>query len=174
MRGLRHAVAVLIAASSLAPLSAQTPTGTVRGRVTDATSQPLGGVTLSIGTRAALSQTDGRYVITNVPAGSDSLHARLIGYAPAGQSVTVAGGETVTADVTMSAQAVRLSEIVVVGYGTKRAGELTGSQAQVGSADFNPGNISSPQQLIANKIPGVQVVENNQPGGGMSIRIRGH
>src|SRR5258706_9822261 len=128
MRGLRHVVAVLIAASSLAPLSAQTPTGTVRGRVTDATSQPLGGVTLSIGTRAALSQTDGRYVITNVPAGSDSPHARLIGYAPAGQSGTVAGGETVTAPVTMSAQAGRPAGVGGVRYGTQTGGGVTGTQ----------------------------------------------
>jgi len=128
MRGIRYCIAVGLAFLSTAPLGAQTSTGTVRGRVTDAaTQQPVSGVTLSIGVRAALSQADGRYVITNVPAGSDSLRARVIGYAPAAQAVTVAGGDTVTADVAMTAQAVGLAAVVVVGYGEQTAGNITGA-----------------------------------------------
>lgn len=174
MRGIRYCIAVGLAFLSTAPLGAQTSTGTVRGRVTDAaTQQPVSGVTLSIGVRAALSQADGRYVITNVPAGSDSLRARVIGYAPAAQAVTVAGGDTVTADVAMTAQAVGLAAVVVVGYGEQTAGNITGAVKQVNAGEFNTGRIITPQALIQGKVAGVQVVDNNEPGGGLSIRIRG-
>jgi iron complex outermembrane receptor protein len=174
MRGLRYCFAVVLALLSIAPLRAQTPTGTVRGHVTDAaTQQPLAGVTVTIGSRAAPTQADGRYSISGVPAGTATVRARMIGYAPATQDVTIAGGDTVTVDLALAAQAVRLSEVVVVGYGTQRAGDITGSTAQVASKDFNPGSITSPQQLIENKVAGVQVVDNNEPGGGLSIRIRG-
>src|SRR5258708_25857525 len=60
-----------------------------------------------------------------------------------------------------------------MGYGAQRAGDVTGSASKLSAKDFNPGSIISPQQLIASKVAGVQVVDNNQPGGGISIRIRG-
>jgi len=156
-----------------APLCAQ-ETGAVRGRVTDqATQQPLSGVTITVANRSALSQSDGRYLVTAVAAGSYTLRARMIGYGAATQEVTVAGGDTVTVDLSMTGQAVRLSEVVVVGYGTQRAGDITTAVTQVSSKDFNTGTIVSAQQLIENKIAGVQVVDNNEPGGGLSIRVRG-
>src|SRR5690242_5618147 len=174
MRGLRCCIAVGLAVLFTAPLGAQSATGTVRGRVTDATSQqPLAGVTVSVGIRAALSQADGRYVITNVPAGSDSVRARLIRYGPAAQAITIAGGDTLTADMALSAQAVGLAAVVVVGYGQQTAGNITGAVTQVNSGEFNTGRIITPQALIQGKVAGVQVVDNNEPGGGLSIRIRG-
>ncbi len=174
MRGLRHAVAVLVAAASIAPLSAQTPTGTVRGQIVDnATRMPLSGVAVVIGARGALSRDDGRYTITGVPAGTDSVRARLIGYGPGSKTVTVAGGDTVSADFDLVPQSVHLASVVVVGYGQQRAGDVTTAVSQVASKDFNTGPVVTPQTLIENKIAGVQVIDNNQPGGGISIRIRG-
>jgi len=80
-----------------APLCAQ-ETGAVRGRVTDqATQQPLSGVTITVANRSALSQGDGRYLVTGVPAGSYTLRARMIGYALADQPVTV-GSDTAVVD----------------------------------------------------------------------------
>ncbi len=171
VRGLLGALLVVI---GIAPLRAQQPTGTIRGRVTDAASQePLAAATVTFGTRGALTSADGHYVITGVPASSDSLRARIVGYAPASQFVTVAGGDTVTVDLTMTRQAIGLSEIVVTGYGEQRAGNISGAVKQVTSAEFNTGRIVTPQALIQGKVAGVQVVDNNEPGGGLSIRIRG-
>ncbi|HEU5219891.1 MAG TPA: SusC/RagA family TonB-linked outer membrane protein, partial [Gemmatimonadales bacterium] len=52
-------------------------------------------------------------------------------------------------------------------------GNITGAVTQVAAADFNTGRIVSPEELIRGKVPGVQVSDNNEPGGGVSIRIRG-
>jgi TonB-dependent starch-binding outer membrane protein SusC len=68
---------------------------------------------------------------------------------------------------------VSLSEIVVTGYGTQQAGNITGAVTQVSAAEFNTGRIVTPQALIQGKVAGVQVVDNNQPGGALKIRIRG-
>src|SRR2546427_6564021 len=111
MRRAECVIGALLAVLWVAPLGAQQATGTVRGRVTDgATQQPLSGVTVAVGSRAAQAQNDGRYVITAVPAGSYSVRARVIGYTPATQPVTVAGGDTVVVDFTLNAQAIGLSE----------------------------------------------------------------
>src|SRR5258708_233839 len=118
MRGLRYCIAVVLAFLSTAPLRAQTSTGTVRGRVTDgATLQPLAGVTVSVRSHAAVTLADGRYLITNVPAGSESVPARPIGYAPAAHALPAAGRGTGAADFTRTAQAIRLSHGVVLGDG---------------------------------------------------------
>jgi iron complex outermembrane receptor protein len=164
----------LLAVLGTTSLGAQVATGTVRGRVTDAgTRQPVSGVHLALGTRSVVSQMDGSYILAGVPAGSDSLRARMIGYAPMAQLVTVAGGDTVTVDFAITAQAIALSELVVVGYGAQTAGTITGAVKQITSSEFNTGRIITPQQLIQGKVAGVQVVDNNEPGGGLSIRIRG-
>ncbi len=174
MKRAECVIGALLAVLWLAPLGAQQPTGTIRGHVSDgATHQPLSGVTVAVGSRGALSQADGRYLITGVPAGTDTVRTRMIGYAPARQSVTVVGGDTVVVDLALSPQAVGLSEIVVTGYGTQRVGNITGAVARVSSAEFNTGRIVTPQALIQGKVAGVQVVDNNEPGGGLKIRIRG-
>ena len=174
MRRAGCVIAALLAVLWVAPLRAQQASGTIRGRVTNAaTQQPLAGVSVTVGRRAAVTRADGGYLLNDVPAGTDTVRARLIGYAPAKQPVTVAGGDTVTVDLAMTARAVSLASVVVVGYGTQRAGDLTTSASQLSADDFNTGTITSPQQLIENKIPGVQVVDSNEPGGGLSIRVRG-
>lgn len=174
MRPLRYFTGALLAVLCTAPLGAQEPTGAIRGRVSDAaTRQPLSGVTVTVGTRNALTQADGAYFITGVTAGATSVRARMLGYAPSAQPVTIVAGQTVTADLAMTAQAVGLSEIVVTGYGEQRAGDITGAVSAVSSEEFNTGRIVSAAQLISAKAPGVEVVDNNEPGGGLTVRIRG-
>jgi len=156
------------------PLRAQQPSATVRGQVVDsATRQPVVGAQVSVAGRAAISGNDGRYVITGVRAGSDTVRARRIGYAPASQAVTILGTATVVADFAMTQQAIGLAELVVTGYGTQSAGDITGAVSHVTTQDFNVGNIPTPQLLIENKVAGVEIVDNNDVGGGLSLRIRG-
>jgi TonB-dependent starch-binding outer membrane protein SusC len=157
-----------------APLAAQQPTGTIRGRITDnSTQQPIAGVTVAVGTRSAQTRDDGRYTITGVAAGSDLLKARMIGYGQANQPVMVAGGDTVTVDLALVPQAIGLSAVVVTGYGTQSAGNITGAANNLTPDKFNPGPAVNASDLMQGKVPGVQVIDNNEPGGGLAIRIRG-
>jgi TonB-dependent starch-binding outer membrane protein SusC len=173
-RRVRYLTGALLAVLWVAPVSAQESSGTVIGRITDgATQEAISGVTVSVGSRGALTQAEGRYIIAGVPAGTYTLRATMLGYGEATRTVTVTAGETVVADLSMTVQALGLSEIVVVAYGQQRAGNVTGSVQQVTPADFNKGRIVSPEQLIQSKVAGVQIVDNNEPGGGNSIRIRG-
>jgi len=123
MRRIHYLLCALLALTWTAPLVAQqATTGTIRGRITDNTSQqPIIGARISVGGRSAVTGSDGRYTITDVPSGSDLLHARLIGYLAANQPVMVAGGETVVVDIALTASAVNLSAVVVTGYGVQRA-----------------------------------------------------
>jgi len=174
MRRVRFIFGALLAVLWVAPLRAQQATGTVRGRVTDdATQQPLAGAAVTIGGHRVASDLDGRFVVNDVSAGADSVQVRMIGYSPATKAVTVLAGQTVLVDVTMTQQAVQLSAIVAVGYGSEREGDITGAVSQLTPADFNTGTIISPDQLIEAKVAGVQVLNNNQPGGGLTLRIRG-
>jgi TonB-dependent starch-binding outer membrane protein SusC len=174
MRRRRYLLAALLALSWIAPLRAQAQSGNIHGRVTnEGNGQPLSGATVSYGSRSTQTRLDGQYVLTGVSAGTDTLRARLIGYNPTTRILTVSPGQMVEANLIMSARAVALSEIVVTGYGEQRAGNITGAVTQVSAADFNTGRIISPEELIRSKVPGVQVVDNNEPGGGLSLRIRG-
>jgi TonB-linked SusC/RagA family outer membrane protein len=159
----------------VAPLRAQQPTGAVRGGVIDeATRQPIAGVMVTAGDRQALSQADGRYSITLVPPGTYTVRARMLGYAPVTQSVTVVGGQETVVDFAMTGRAVSLSEIVVTGYGEQRVGDISGAVSEVTPKAFNPGTIVDPLQLIQSKVAGVQVVaSSNEPGAYTSVLIRG-
>jgi TonB-linked SusC/RagA family outer membrane protein len=174
MRRVRYVVGALLAVIWIAPVRAQEPAGTVRGRVVeDATQQPLARVTVAVGARGALTQTDGSFIITSVPAGQGTLRVRMLGYAPVTRPVSVVANQTVVVDVAMTAQAISLAEIVVTGYGEQRAGDITGAVSQITPDEFNPGRIVTPALLVQSKVAGVQVVESNEPGGGTTIRIRG-
>ena len=73
-----------------------------------------------------------------------------------------------------SEDAKTLGEVVVVGYGTQRKKDLTGSISTISDRNFQKGNIVSPEQLIAGKIAGVAVTApSGAPGAGSRIRIRG-
>ena len=92
-RAAVNSVWVTLGAALLAvPASAQS-TGGIRGTVTDAaTSQPIGGVTVSIGSLLAVTHADGTYRLSSVAAGTDTLRARMIGYTPVARVVTVVAG----------------------------------------------------------------------------------
>ena len=174
MRRVRFVIAALLTVLGIAPLGAQEPTGTIRGRVVDEGSQqPLARVTVAVGARGGPTQADGSYIITGIPQGPATLRVRMLGYAPVTRTVSVVGGQTTVVDVAMTAQAVTLSEVVVTGYGEQSAGDITGAVSQITPDEFNPGRITVPAQLLQGKVAGVQVVDNNEPGGGTSIRIRG-
>jgi iron complex outermembrane receptor protein len=174
MRGLRYGSGLLLAAVWVVSLQAQEPGGTIRGRVTDESSQlPLQGATVRVGSQNTQTQANGVYLLTGIPAGADTLSVTMIGYAPVARAVTLSAGETLEIDVVLAPRATELAELVVVGYGEQRQGNVTGALTNVTAQEFNKGRVITPTELIQNKVAGVQVVENTEPGGRTSIRIRG-
>ncbi|MGH7448228.1 MAG: TonB-dependent receptor plug domain-containing protein, partial [Longimicrobiales bacterium] len=172
----RRWITMLLTAVLLVPgaVDAQGATGTVTGRITDAESlQPLAGVTVTIGSRSTVSRDDGRFLFSAVPAGRHQLEARVIGYAVLTRDIEVAAGQTVVVDLALEGRAIVLEDIVAIGYGQTRTRDVTGSVAQVSADEFNTGRIVSPEQLIQGKVAGVQIYDTGEPGGGVSIRIRG-
>jgi iron complex outermembrane receptor protein len=144
----------------------------VTGKVTDSKDgTPLVGVTVMVKgtTRGAQTGTDGSFRLS-VPANATTLVITSLGYTT--QEVAIGSG-TVNVSLVAGAGAT-LNEVVVIGYGTQRKKDLTGSVVSVSEKDFQQGVISSPEQLIAGKVAGVQVTTNSgAPGDGSRIRIRG-
>jgi hypothetical protein len=108
--------------------------GVVTGRVSDAsTGAPLSGAQVTIvGTQlGSLTAADGRYSITGVPDGAREVRAAMIGYGAGSQRVTVANGQTATANFSLAPEAVALEGIVAIGYGTQERRDVTGAVGSV-------------------------------------------
>ena len=168
--------ATALLALSAGSIAAQGTTGRVVGRVSETSSQgPLANVTVNIigTTLGALTRPDGGFTLLAVQPGVYKLRAARIGYAQKEVSVTVVAGETATVDVNLDANATQLASVVTVGYGTVEAKDRTGVAETITEKQFNTGRVISPEQLIQAKVAGVQVVDNNEPGGGINLRIRG-
>ncbi|MEA2764800.1 MAG: hypothetical protein QOK07_1204, partial [Gemmatimonadaceae bacterium] len=161
------------------PVVAQSPIGTITGRVTDASlgrGLPDVQVTVS-GTRiGALTGPNGEYMLTGVPAGQRSITVRRIGYQPVSQTVQVIPGATSTADVALGVSAINLSEVVVTGTGTATEKRKVGTNiATVDSALISRSQAVTVDQAMQGKIPGAQISQNSGSpgGGGISVRLRG-
>lgn len=144
----------------------------ITGKVTDAKDgAAMNGATVSIkGTRTAVqTQADGTFSIS-VPSAATTLVVSSVGFGT--QEVSIEGKTSVT--VILQATNASLGEVVVVAYGTRRRGDLTGSVTAVSAKDFQKGNINSPEQLLQGKVAGLQITTGGgSAGGGSRIRIRG-
>lgn len=142
----------------------------VSGKVTDASNgSPLIGATVYVKgtTNGTATNLDGMYSIS-VPKGS-TLVFSSVGYAT--QEITVTEA---TLNVVLAVSTEQLQEVVVIGYGTVKKSDVTGSITTVGPKDFNKGAITSPQELLMGKAAGVVVeAPTGAPGAGSTIRIRG-
>ena len=175
---LRFLLLLLLSLSAALPAAwAQSGTGTVSGRVTDAKKEGLPGVTVLIEGTSLGSSTnaDGTFTIGNVPAGERVLVISFVGYSGARQPITVVAGQTTTAaPQSLMENATALGEAVVIAYGTARRQDLTGAVEQISEKQFVKGQVTNPEQLVQGKVAGVQITTGGgQPGAGTTILIRG-
>ncbi|MET3499412.1 MULTISPECIES: SusC/RagA family TonB-linked outer membrane protein [Mucilaginibacter] len=145
----------------------------ITGKVTDKKDgSPLIGVSVvtAVGAQGgAITATDGSYKIS-VPANTASLTFTYVGFLNA----TVPLNGRTSVDVQMEEANRALNEVVVIGYGTQKVKDATGSVATLGAKDFNKGVIATPEQLLQGRIAGVQVTPSSgEPGAGATINIRG-
>ncbi|MEO6537365.1 MAG: SusC/RagA family TonB-linked outer membrane protein [Ferruginibacter sp.] len=142
----------------------------VTGRVTNSVDGTgMAGVTVTVkGTNSAVqTANDGSFKIT-APENAVLIFSDV---SSVKQEVRLAGKSSV--DVSLAPSNQRLNEVVVVAYGTRRRGDLTGAVTSVSAKDFQKGNINSSEQLLVGKVPGLEVTTGGgSAGGGSKIRIR--
>lgn len=147
-------------------------TRVLTGKVVDENASPLAGATIKVkGSTVATSSNAGGDFSVEIPTDAKSLEVSFIGYLT--KDVPISGN-----DITIALEPNAdhgLDEVVVIGYGTARKKDLTGAMVTIGAKDFNKGLMTSPDQLIQGKTPGVMVINNTgQPGGSTTVRIRGN
>lgn len=143
---------------------------TVRGIVTDRAGEPLIGVSVLVkGTTVGnITDLDGAYTLSVPNASSATLVFSYIGYT----TVEMAVNNRQQVNITLSEDVQALEEVVVVGYGTRRAGEVTGSISKVSADDIQKLAVVDVGEALKN-VPGVTTMQSNTPGGEPTIRIRG-
>ncbi|MDB5249430.1 MAG: outer membrane protein SusC, starch binding [Segetibacter sp.] len=143
----------------------------VKGKITRDDGTTLPGVTVQVkGTTTGVSSdNNGEYSIA-VSKPSDVLVFTSVGFT----DHEVAVKNQTSIDVRMHSANTKLNDVVVIGYGTQRQKDVTGSVSSISAKDFNTGPQLSPQQLIQGKMAGVNIAQNSgKPGGSNTIRIRG-
>jgi iron complex outermembrane receptor protein len=144
---------------------------TVSGIVTDG-NEPLIGVTVQVKGNSKLgtvTDLNGHYSINVTSAGTILVYS-YVGFETTERMV----GNDSKIDIQLKINSKNLDEVVVVGYGTMKKSDLTGSVSQLKSEDFKSGNDLSAQQLMQGAFAGVNISQNSgKPGGSTTIRVRG-
>lgn len=144
---------------------------TVSGIVTDG-NEPLIGVTVQVKGNSKLgtvTDLNGHYTLNVTSAGTILVYS-YVGFETTERMV----GNDSKIDIQLKTNSKNLDEVVVVGYGTMKKSDLTGSVSQLKSEDFKSGNDLSAQQLMQGAFAGVNISQNSgKPGGSTTIRVRG-
>jgi TonB-linked SusC/RagA family outer membrane protein len=143
----------------------------VTGIVTEKNGTPIPGVNVMVTgtTQGALTDADGKYSL-EVPSGSKSLTFSFVGM----ESQVVSIGSLTKIDATMAEAAIGLEEVVVVGYGTQKKIDLTGSVSVVSAKEYENAPKTDVLDAMQGKVAGVQIINNSgSPGVAKQILIRG-
>ncbi len=156
---------------SLTWLASEAQEKVVSGKITDNALKGIPGVSITVKNQnlGTTTNAEGEFRLS-VPAGTTTLVVSSVGF----ESREIDISNTSTVNLILNQNTAALNEVIVVGYGTVRKKDLTGSVTAISAKDFNKGPITTPEQLIAGKVAGVQITSNGgAPGAGSRIRIRG-
>ncbi len=145
---------------------------TITGKITDDKSNPVTGASVVVkgGKTGTTTDASGNFSL-NVPAGTTDVTVSYVGFTL--QDVDVSSSSAIT--VSLKPDNSSLTDVVVVGYGTSQKKDITGSVVSLKAKNFNQGVINTPDQLLQNKIPGVEVTNNSgMPGSATTVKIRGN
>ncbi|WBL24326.1 SusC/RagA family TonB-linked outer membrane protein [Zunongwangia sp. HGR-M22] len=142
----------------------------INGVVKDNNDMPIPGASVyvkdtNIGTA---TDFDGNFRLT-IPANAETLSITFVGY----QRANVAISNQTEFDITLQEDTNTLDEIVVVGYGTEKRENITASISSVAPEEIQSLPKANVTEMLQGRMPGVQVMSDNRPGGGTSIRVRG-
>ncbi|MGC4102182.1 SusC/RagA family TonB-linked outer membrane protein [Ferruginibacter sp.] len=144
---------------------------TVTGTVTDSKGEPVSGVSVTVKgtTKGTSTNAQGVFTLNGVASGATLV---FTGSGFASQEAKAGSGPV---NITLAASISNLNEVVVIGYGTVRKKDVTGAVASVQAKDFNQGVIAAPDQLLQNKVAGLEVTNTSgQPGVAATVKIRGN
>jgi TonB-dependent starch-binding outer membrane protein SusC len=145
--------------------------GKVSGTVTDEKGVPIPGATVTVKgtTQGILTDVTGKYTLNNVTQNSTLIFS-FVGMTS--QEIPI--NNQITIDVVLKVQPIGLDEVVVIGYGTVRKKDVTGSVASVQTTEQIKTPVISTEQLLEGRVSGVLVTQqHSEPGAAFSIRIRG-
>ena len=165
----------VLALAAAGPLEGQA-TGQIAGIVRNNDGQPMAYATVMVrGTKiSGVTGTDGRYTLSEVPAGSYTVVAALIGYGFSTAMVSVVEGQVTQLDFALEARAVQLEGVAVVGYGTQEKRTVTGAVSTLTAAQLAETPTFNAIKAMQDRLPGVDITNaGNKPGDSVSIRIRG-
>lgn len=143
---------------------------TVKGKVVDETGEPLIGATVQQKgtTLGDITDIEGDFSLI-VPSDA-TLLVSFIGF----QSIEVTtGGKTELGTITLVSDLKELDQVVVIGYGTQRKADLTGSVTVVDTEEMKKVSKSNISTMLQGKVAGVRITSDGQPGADPSVRIRG-
>ncbi len=141
------------------------------GSVTDKSSdQPLPGVNVIVKgtTNGTITDFDGKFTLSNLKNG-DVIEFSFVGF----KTVDVAYSNQKNLQIALQEDNAQLDEVVLVGYGTVRKKDATGSVTQITTKDFNKGANVTAENLLNGRVAGLTINTGGAPGSGSAIRIRG-
>src|ERR1700722_14868395 len=144
---------------------------TVTGKVSDEKGNPVSGATVIVkgAKNGTATDTAGNFSLS-VPAAARQLQVTSVGFA--GVSFPIGSGSNLS--ITITSEGTSLNDVVVVGYGTARRKDVTGSVASIGAKDFNQGAITTPMDQVQGKVPGLVITTpDGDPNSNPQIRLRG-
>lgn len=147
----------------------------LKGTVRDSVGTPLFNTKVMIEGlgKGAVTNDLGQYLINDIPAGEYTVLFRNLEFKSLQKKVNLTAGEVYVLDIMLSNEKA-FDEVLVIGYGTTRTTDLTGSASVIKEDDFLKGNVGTPEQLIMGKAAGVKINTNDgAPGSGSTIRLRG-
>jgi len=145
---------------------------TVTGVITSVEGEPLIGATLKVkGTNnGTTTDFDGQYTIRIKEVENAVFEVAYLGY----ESKEVSIGNQKTVNIELDEASEILDELVVIGYATKKRTDVVGAISSIEAEDFNKGVISTAEQLLQAKVPGVRITSSSgEPGAGVNLTIRG-
>ncbi len=164
---------------SAGSLYAQNTSYVIKGVVTeDRTNQPIPGASVKISNKVieTSTNTNGNFEIkASLPAGKYELTFNYLGYTQKTSTVELGKQATVTVNVSLTEDLVRLNEIIVTGTSVATSRKTLGNAiSTVGAKDFANSNANSIDQALSGKLSGAQITQNSgNPAGGVSVRLRG-
>src|SRR5256885_2638904 len=165
----------VLALAAAGPLEGQA-TGQITGIVKNSDGQPTASATVMVrGTKlSTVTGTDGRYTLPEVPPGSYTVVAALIGYGFATATASVVPGQVTQLDFALEARAVQLEGVTVVGYGTQEKRTVTGAVSTITADKLVETPTFNAIKAMQNRLAGVDITNaGNKPGDQASTRIRG-